>query len=381
MASAGPTFCGGPPERTVRREAEEMRTPMSARERVLTALANQEPDRVPIDYAANAGIARRLKAHFGLNPADTEGLLRALHVDFRPVAPHYRGPKLHQDIPERGVKVDEWGIHRRWIEHETGGYWEYCDFPLADADEDAVARWPMPAPDHFDYSDIPAQCRRHEGYAIYLVCYGDLINGNGMLRGMEQTLIDLVTDDPAGLLLADRRFGIQMEIARRTLEAAGGRIDILWLGEDLGTQDRPMISMELFKKHLRPRYERLVALGKAYGARIMMHSCGSSSWAYEEFIEMGIDAVDTLQPEAKDMSPAYLKRTFGGRLAFHGCISTAGPVAFGTVDEVVAECKRTLEIMMPGGGYCFAPTHALQDNSPTANVVAMYETALRCGLY
>jgi uroporphyrinogen-III decarboxylase len=81
------------------------------------------------------------------------------------------------------------------------------------------------------------------------------------------------------------------------------------------------------------------------------------------------------------MSPQYLKATFGDRLAFHGCISTAGPVASGTVAEAVACCRRTLEVMMPGGGYCFAPTHALQDDSPTENVVAMYDTAHRYGRY
>ena len=96
---------------------------------------------------------------------------------------------------------------------------------------------------------------------------------------------------------------------------------------------------------------------------------------------MGIAVVDTLQPEAKDMAPAYLKRRYGDRLAFHGCISTAGPVATGTVEETVAVCRETLEVMMPGGGYAFAPTHQLQDNSPTENVVAMYETARTCGRY
>ena len=64
-----------------------------------------------------------------------------------------------------------------------------------------------------------------------------------------------------------------------------------------------------------------------------------------------------------------------------GCISTGGPVATGTPDDVVADCRRTLEIMMPGGGYCFAPSHQLQDNSPTENVLAMYDTAMRYGAY
>jgi uroporphyrinogen decarboxylase len=90
---------------------------------------------------------------------------------------------------------------------------------------------------------------------------------------------------------------------------------------------------------------------------------------------MGVDAVDTLQPEAADMSPEYLKKRFADRLAFHGCISTAGPVATGSVADVVAYCRETLRVMMPGGGYAFAPTHALQDNSPTEDVVAMYQTA------
>ena len=164
-------------------------------------------------------------------------------------------------------------------------------------------------------------------------------------------------------------------------EAAKGGVDFIKLGEDLGTQRGPILSVEVFRRNIRPRYQRFCDLAKAHGVRVMMHTCGSSSWAYEDFIEMGIHIVDTLQPEAKDMSPRHLKKTFGGRLAFHGCISTAGPVATGTVEETIRDCRQTLEIMMPGGGYCFSPTHSLQDNSPTENVLAMYETARSFGVY
>jgi uroporphyrinogen-III decarboxylase len=113
----------------------------------------------------------------------------------------------------------------------------------------------------------------------------------------------------------------------------------------------------------------------------MMHCCGSSSWAFEDFLEMGITIVDTLQPEAKEMAPAVLKKRFGGRLAFHGCISTGGAVAFGTVADTERVARETLETMMPGGGYAFAPTHMLQDNSPTENVVALYRAAAAYGRY
>ena len=352
---------------------------ITSRERVLRAFHRVPADQVPIDYAANPGIDARLKSHFHLEPHDHEGLRQALGVDFRMIGAAYKGPKLHADLP--GVLVDNWGIHRRWIEHASGGYWDYCDFPLQEADEETIADWPMPDPDDYDYTQVAIDCQRFDQYALCHPCFGDLINGNGMLRGMEQTLIDLLTDEPAGLLLADRRFDLQYRTAERVLDAANGRIDIFWLGEDLGTQDRQMISMDIFRRHIRPRYQKLIDLAKSYGCRTMIHTCGSSSWAYEDFIEMGIDAVDTLQPECKDMSPRYLVDRFGGRLSFHGCISTAGNVAYGTPEDVRRDVAETLEIMKPTCSYMLSPTHELQDNSPTENVVAMYKAAHELGRY
>jgi uroporphyrinogen-III decarboxylase len=227
------------------------------------------------------------------------------------------------------------------------------------------------------------QCRERRRYALVVgnPGAGDMINSAGMLRTMEQVLVDLKTDDPAGLHLMDRKNAIQLEILRRTLESARGEIDLLWLGEDLGSQRGPLIGLDLFRKQIRPRHQRFVDLAREFGIPVMMHSCGSSSWAYRDFIDMGISVVDTLQPEAADMSPAYLKDSFGDRLSFHGCISTGGPVAFGTVEETIRIARETLEVMKPGGGYAFSPTHMLQDNSPTENVVALYRAARAYGRY
>ncbi len=354
---------------------------MRPKERALTAFARQQPDRVPVNYMANPGIDSRLKQHYGLAADDDEELRQALGVDFRTVSAPYVGPKLHADVPDR--TIDMWGIHRRWIEHESGGYWDYCDFPLRQATLDQVEAWPMPAPDDFDYPNLVEQCKRYRKYCVVLGGAGiaDIINSTGMIRNMEQVMVDLITDDPACLRYIDRRLDVQLAMVERCMDAAQGGIDVLWMGEDLGTQKGPMISASLYRKHLRPRHQRVVDLGKRYGIPVAIHSCGSSSWAFDDFIEMGIDVVDTLQPEARDMAPATLKERFGDRLAFHGCISTAGPVAKGTVRETVDDVRQTLETMMPGGGYAFSPTHMLQDNSPTENVVAMYEAAQEYGRY
>jgi len=360
-----------------------MKKALTSKERVLTAFARQQPDRVPINYMANRAIDHRLKVHLGLQEGDHEGLRQALGVDFRGVGTPHIGPKLHAGDAERGITASLCGERRIWSPHGSGGYWEIYDYPLIEADEEAVANWPLPTPDDFDYSQLAQACKDCGAYAVTVHCgmLPDVINSGAYLRGMEQTMIDFITDDPAGLLLIKRRTDIQLEILTRALEAAKGGVDFIWLAEDLGTQRGPLISKEVFRKHIRSIHQRFIDVAKAHGLPVMLHSCGSSSWAYDDLIEMGVNVVDTLQPEATDMAPAYLKEKFADRVAFHGCISTAGPVAYGTVDDVIRDCREKLDIMMPGGGYSFAPTHSLQDNSPTENVLAMYETARVDGVY
>lgn len=354
---------------------------MTSKERTKLAINFQEPDRVPINYMSNEGLTARLKKHFGLAADDNYGLLAALDVDIYSNHMCYTGAPLHE-APE-GEHVNEWGMHTRWVEHESGGYWDYCNFPLKDADPETIASWPMPNPDDYDYEGGAALCAKYPDkfWALGSPGIGDFMNSSGMLMGVEQVLFQMADEEEALFSLWDRRLAVQLGMLERMIESCKGAIDMLWIGEDLGTQIAPLISLDMYRDLLRPRHQKLVDLGKAYNLPVMVHSCGSSSWAFEDFIEMGIQVVDTLQPEAVNMSPEYLKETFGGRLAFHGCISTAGPVACGTVDETIADCKSKLDILMPGGGYCFAPTHALQDNSPTENVVAMYETARTCGCY
>jgi uroporphyrinogen decarboxylase len=181
---------------------------MTSRERVLTALARQKPDRVPINYSANPGIDTRLKQNFHLAADDSEGLKRVLGVDFRDVRLAHVGPRLHADIPNRRV-APLWGKRTRWIEHDSGGYWDYCDFPLRDATEEDIAAWPTPSAIDYDYHAFTEDARhRHaEEVAVYLggPGLGDIINSNGMVRSMEQVLVDLALDDPAGLALINRK--------------------------------------------------------------------------------------------------------------------------------------------------------------------------------
>lgn len=353
------------------------RETMTSKERVQAWFRGEETDRVPIDMAWNPLIRKKVVEYFG-----TEDLHQALGVDFRGVGPRYTGPELHAPIPDR--KVDPlYGWRTRWVEHGSGGYWDYCDFPLEEAELDEVAAWPFADPDDYDFSKITERVEAHPEWSFHAGGAGTacIMNTIGFLRSMEQMFIDLATDDEAGLLLIDKLMDQHLAITERTLEAGKGKIDFLWMGEDLGTQIAPLISMETFRKHIRPRQQPFFDLAKRFGIPTLLHTCGSSSWAYEDYIEMGLTGVDTLQPEATNMSPRYLKDTFGGRLVFHGCISSTGALSFGTPDEVEADCRDVLQTMMPGGGYAFSPTHCLQDNTPLENVIRMYEVVHECGWY
>ena len=355
---------------------------MTSRERVVAALHREPVDRIPINYLANSGIDRRLKSYFGLSEDDDEALLRILNVDFRELQLPYKGNVLHK--PRAGRKVDpEWGIVTRWVEHESGGYWDYCDFPISTLDAEQIAKWPMPSADDYDYESLKEQVSRWPDLALFFgnPGLGDILNTTGMWCSMESVYIALAEENEAWLHLVDRRLDIQLQITERSLETLQGRIDFLWMGEDLGSQKGPLLSKEMYRKIIRPRHQRFLDLAVAYNVPVMMHSCGSSSWAFNDFIEMGIAAVDTLQPEAAMMDPKYLKETFGKHLAFHGGFSTAGPVVSASVEEVLDSLDRLLRVMMDGGGYLFSPTHLLQDNTHVENVVAVYRQLPEMGRY
>ncbi len=353
---------------------------MNAKKRVLAAFNREKADRVPLDYSANPVIHDRIAKHF--NAKKYEEVLKALDIDFRGIWVEYTGKPLFNEI--QGTKVDPvYGFYTRWAKNESGGYWDFCNFPLQNADSEFMANYPVANPDNFDYSKVPELIKVYGEYGIFTGNAGiaDIINGTGRVMGMEDTLVNILMEDEATLHYINRVANMQLGVCERILNAAKGKIDFFWMGEDLGTQNAPIISLNLYRKVLRPIHQKFIDLAKSFKLPVMIHTCGSSSWVYNDFIDMGIDAVDTLQPEAVNMSPKYLKDNFEGRLSFHGCISTAGPLAYGTVKDVEEQVIQTLDILKPTYSYMLSPTHMIQDNSPVENVLAMYDFAKKYGRY
>ena len=360
----------------IRKAAETM----SAKNRVMKTFNLEKTDRVTIGYDANPAIHKLLSEQLG--SCSYDHLMQMLGVDYRGIGPKYKGPLLFKELPNRRTN-HIYGSYTRWVENNSGGYWDLCDFPLLGVDSETIAGFPVPNPDDFDYDAIGAELDAMKDYAIYIgdAGTGDVINSTGRLMGMEDALCNLMLEDEATLHQLNKRINMSIAVLERTLERYKNKIDFFWMGEDLGTQHSPMISIDMYRNIIKPIHKRFTDLAKAYKLPVIVHTCGSSSWVYDDFIEIGVSAVDTLQPEATNMSPEYLKKAFGGRLSFRGCISTAGPLANGTAKETYDYCRDTLKIMMEGYGYHFAPTHSIQDNSPVENVIAMYQAAHDFGVY
>jgi uroporphyrinogen decarboxylase len=345
---------------------------MTSRERVRTSLAWREPDRVPIQVYLTPEMHERLQRHFGGRDVD-----ECLGVDFRDV-----GPKLGKPLrpPHDGLTFDIWGAGYRKVTHgEAGTYDEAVYLPLADLKTMAdVERYPWPSVQDYDYSGIAAQCARLGDYAICLGGAGtpDILNGTSRGRGMEQVMMDIALRDEVGLAIIDRRCDFWYEHIRRGLEAGGGEIDIVCLGEDCGNQNGRMFSPRDFEEVFRPRLARFYDLAHRFGAKAMMHSCGDTHELMPTFIEMGLDVLDAMQPEPAGMQPEKIRKACRGKLAFCGLISTQQTLPHGTVADCRREARHRLDVIARGGGYIFAPAHCIQPDTPVENVLAVYEEAL-----
>jgi uroporphyrinogen decarboxylase len=367
------------------------KTVLTSKERVRLSLNWQEPDRVPIQVYLTPEMEQRLNRHFtstagvaassqiepGIMATSNEVVLRKLGVDFRGVWPAYRGQR---QPPHDGLTFDEWGTGYRHVSNPSAGtYDEAVVLPLADLQTmDDVCRYPWPRIEDYDFSGLAAQCDRLRDYAVVFGSAGipDILNGVSRGRGMEQVVMDIALRDEVGLAIIDRRVDFWYQWMRKGLEAAGGKVDIIALGEDTGNQNARMFSPKDFDEVFRPRLKKFYDLAHEFGAKVMMHSCGDSHEIMPTFIEMGLDILDAMQPEPAGMDPETIRTLCRGKLAFCGLISTQQTLPYGSVEDCRREARHRLDVIAPGGGYIFSPAHCIQPDTPIENVLAIYEEAL-----
>lgn len=347
---------------------------LSPWQRVETALARRQPDRVPFDFWAVPEVWDKLRA--ALDTQDDEEILRLLGIDCRMVTTRYVGTKA-RELPD-GTFIDAWGTHRRRVSNEFGAYDEHASHPLAAAETVAdVLNWDWPSPDDWDVSGVQTLCERLNADVRFHLRYevGGIFEWSWALRGFERFLLDLVEAPEIAGAIMDRYTDIYIENTVRVIEAAGGLLDMVYTYDDVGIQNGLLMSPRMWRKHILPRHQRLNAAIRAarYPVKILYHSCGAVFPLIGPFVdEMGIDALNPLQPRAAGMDMARIKAEFGGRLSFHGAVDIQHTLPHGTAEEVQAEVQARCEVLGRGGGYICTSAHFLQADTPLENIVALY---------
>jgi uroporphyrinogen decarboxylase len=376
---------------------------MNSRERVLRTLNHEEPDRVPFNLNLTADIYHRLRERLklpsepnkemdlGTGVSASLDLVEAMQLDFcylKLGASEKWKPPTRSD----GVIVDEWGVGYRKIMRPGGFYYEMVEHPLAGATLTDIKSYCWPDPKDpgriAGLRDKATFIRKETDKAIMAKFTTPIWEQAWYLCGLEQWMMDLITNPERACAILDQVCRVAMGLAEAGLEAVGDQVDILRLsGDDLGTQTGPMISPKMYEKFVQPRFERLWGYAKSKliqknpAGKLMLHSCGNIRPFVPSWIKMGLDVLDPIQPRAAGMEPGRLKDDFGKQLVFHGGIDIQQVLPFGTPEEVMAEVKRYIQILGPGGGYIVAPAHNVQNDVPPENLIAIRDAVMKYGVY
>jgi uroporphyrinogen decarboxylase len=374
---------------------------LTARERVLCALAHEEPDRVPIFFGTSGATTMlapgydRLKAHLGIE-SETQVIWRGPQSvlmdeevlawsgsDGRPLIAGPAPAPLARDISESAY-VDGWGSV--WERRPGCLYYEVVDSPIRRATAGDLGSFPWPDlahPSRFTGLREKARAIRDAGYAVVALSGVNPWEQVFTSRGMERALLDLVGDPDFIVALMRKVTDLMRAGVIALLDEAGEYIDVLITGDDLGLQNAPMMSPRMYRRLIKPFHAELIGeIKHRTGAKIFYHSDGNVYPLVGDLVEIGVDLLNPVQVSAKDMGDtARLKREFGDRLSFCGAIDTGQVLPFGAPADVRAEVRRRIHDLGPNGGYVLAAVHCIQPDVPVENVVAMLEEAKTAGRY
>lgn len=347
---------------------------MTNRENFFKAVGRKEPERIPFYFTMCESLINEFEKRYG-----TRDYFAYYNMPFRTAG--VKPTKQKIDFTEYFKKlpnvdeITEWGLG---LAHS--GEYHFATFvsPMRDFTKPEEV-YAFPLPDVLaDYRWEGLKERIAELKAQdYVTLSGpdevfiQIFEFSWYLRGLENLLGDMLVDEEMAAACLDRMTDVMCKICERWGEAG---VDVLIMGDDVGTERDMMMSPELWRKWLKPRLAKAIESAKKINPNILVyfHSDGYIIPVIEDLIEIGVDILNPIQPECMD--PIEVKRMFGDRLAFWGTIGTQTTMPFGTPDEVKRVCIEMIEKVGKGGGLILAPTHILEPEVPFLNIEAFVST-------
>lgn len=352
---------------------------MKHRERVACALDHKQPDRPPMQISFTPEFAQRLSENLKL----TEDAHN----------PHGGGNDYQLEIVtqqdilltsvgwancyynEKEEYTDEWGVGWRSVPYETpfgkGRYTEICEHPLEN--DEAVSSYKIPDPYR---SSLYGESRNlvskfGSEYWITGVTVTTMFETAWALRGLEQMMMDFILNPELAEEILDIPFSYHLAAAKELVNIG---VDMIWIGDDVGSQHSMMLSPDLWRKFLKPRMASFISQLKELNPalKVAYHSDGMIKPIIPDLIDIGLDILNPVQPLSMD--PSELKKLYGKELCFWGTIDEQHTLPYGTPDDVKKETKSRMDIVGKDGGLILGPTHHVQLDTPLENFHAMVDT-------
>ena len=353
------------------------------RERIMMALEHKQPDRCPMQISFTPEFALRLRKDIGResvgihNPhggGNTYELERFLDEDMLLTSVGWAN-SYYQTCTPGEEYTDEWGVEWRAVEYKTkfgnGAYTEIVKHPLAE--DSAIESYQPPNPTRPElYTEAERVIREYKDeYWIMGVTVTTILECGWALRGLENMLMDFMANPDLANRILDIPYHYHLTAAKKLVEMG---VDMIWTGDDVGTQERMMMAPEKWRQFLKPRMANFIATLKEINPdiKIAYHSDGNILPIIPELIEIGLDVLNPVQPASMD--PAKLKKEFGDKLCFWGTVDEQHTLPFGTPADVEKEVKERLKIVGKNGGLIIGPTHHVQLDTPLENFWAMVNT-------
>jgi len=376
---------------------------MTPRERVRATLRHQEPDRVPVCIGGTGGKLTEsrmelLKQHFGIEGSVEPVLvgpqlmrldnrvLNALQTDVRFV--YMRPPTgfREREAPGGGW-LYEWGLTYR--EHPESKMYEYVNHPLADATVQSLESFDWPDPqDPARWAGLREEAQQlytQTDYALvaYRPTYNGLFELCQTLRGTEKFFMDMALQPDFAEALFWKVGQLMKGFYFAQLDAVGEFVEWVEMGDDLGSQNGPLISPAMYRSLLKAVHADLIQSIKRHSpqVKVMYHSCGAIRRFLKDFVDIGVDILNPIQVAAKGMIPAEIKAEVGDQLCFLGGVDSQHLLPEGSPAQVRDGVQQRLREMGSGGGYILAPSHNIGDDVPLENILAFFEAGRDYGVY
>jgi len=329
---------------------------MTNRERVIAALEHRPADRVPY----HIGFTQNARAAF--IEAYGDSALAPIDNCFAGVS---AAPGPLEGWIDENTWQDQFGV--RWDRSVDRDIGIVCNQVLPERDLSELT-FPDPhAPERWE--GFGERVAAAAGCCVQFSIGFSLFERAWTLRGMERLFVDMIEAPDFVDELLDMICDYNVAMVEHAVQHA---IDMVHFGDDWGSQRGLLMGPRMWERFLKPRLERQYAAATDAGKFVSIHSCGHVQEVFDRLIEIGVDCFNPFQPEVMDVYE--MKRTYRGRLAFWGGISTQRLLPYGTPDEVRLEVRRLLREVGEGGGYICAPAHSIPGDAKPENIMAMIET-------